>query len=427
MDLGLERITHVLKALENPQDKVPVVHLAGTNGKGSTCTYLARLLGGPGWGERRVGQFTSPHFLEPRDAIRINGIPIPPGQYQELHERLMTSTEGGEALTSFEQETAVAFLYFVAMEVDVALIECGLGGALDATNVCVQPLLCILTSISLDHEAILGGTILEITRAKVGILRPDVPVVLAHQEEATREVVEGVVRGRAGALGCPLYLAPDQFKDGKGPVPCPLPGKAQEGNLSTALTALSLLPSSLTPDMSPDRTRRALLGMRWAGRMDVQSLPPLPAPVLMDGAHNPAGAHALRQALGEEEPIGWILGLSQGKDVDGMLRELLRPGDRAILLGFSIPDGMPWCRCMDPRDVESRIVSILPSLPTRVFPTKNEKDGMAGREERESLVHQALTHASSSFVSHRPVICGSLYLLADVYRTLGLEAFSPTE
>ncbi|KAI9228083.1 MAG: Mur ligase [Piptocephalis tieghemiana] len=389
MDLGLDRITRVLDRLDRPQDKVPVIHLAGTNGKGSTVAYLGQMLRRGG---RRVGQFTSPHFLEPRDAIRVDGVPVDSGRYEVLQAQV-DAVKGGKELTSFERETVVAFLHFLEEGVEVAVVECGLGGELDATNVCSRPLLCILTAVSLDHQGHLGSTIPEIARVKVGIMRPGVPMLLAPQED---ERVEGVVRGRAKDLGCPVHLVQDQEMDS------PLGGRAQGRNVATALAALSLLPATLVEE-DGGRIGEWLEGIRWPGRMDRQRLEPLRDPVLLDGAHNPAGARALREVVDEEgmgQPIGWILGMSEGKDVEGVLRELLRPGDQVMTLGFSTPEGMPWCRCVDPQRLAQQV-----------------------KAEREGLVRQAMMEASKTVSTHRPVVCGSLYLLADVYRAFDLRAF----
>jgi dihydrofolate synthase/folylpolyglutamate synthase len=286
--LGLERIQRVLAALGNPERAYRVVHVAGTNGKGSTCAMIDAALRASGV---RTGLYTSPHLLEPTERIRIDGRDVTTAQFQRAFETVHAVAEQLDLdchPTYFETVTAMAFWLFREMGVETAVVEVGLGGRLDATNV-VQPALTVITPIDFDHESFLGGTIEHIAAEKAGILKPGVPAVFAAQ----RPEAAGVLDARAAELRVTVkraeeYEARDIQITARGSqfngITCPLAGEHQLANAITAVLACEAL------GVPPQGIAEA----RWPGRLEVVAPNP---DILLDGAHNPAGARALARYL----------------------------------------------------------------------------------------------------------------------------------
>jgi len=290
--LGLERIRAVLEALGNPERAFRVVHVAGTNGKGSTCAMIeAGLRAEKGAANVPTGLFTSPHLIEPTERIQIDGIPVSPADFERAFNIVHEAAEKLDLdchPTYFETVTAMAFWLFREMRVHTAVIEVGLGGRLDSTNV-VQPILTVITPIDFDHEAYLGHTIEAIAGEKAGILKPGVPAVFARQ----RPEALAVLLARAEQLQVPVTRAEsfeirDLHIDARGSrfsgLVCPLAGEHQVDNAVTAALALRVL------GVSPDGIKDA----RWPGRIEHVSPNP---DIILDGAHNPAGARALARYL----------------------------------------------------------------------------------------------------------------------------------
>lgn len=310
---GLDRIRAVLDALGNPQRAFRVVHVAGTNGKGSTCAMIeaglraSHLFEARQDGARpapkqpiRTGLFTSPHLIEPTERIQIFGVPVTPDQFQRAFS-VVHETAEKLALdchpTYFETVTAMAFWLFRELGVETAVIEVGLGGRLDATNV-VDPELTVITPIDFDHEIYLGHTLEAIAGEKAGILKPGVPAVFARQ----RPEASAVLEARAAELGVEVTRAEDfeicdleidaraasfsvsQSGVSRFSVRCPLAGEHQVDNAITAALALQIL------RVSPE----GIKATRWPGRLE--HVAPNPD-VILDGAHNPAGARALARYL----------------------------------------------------------------------------------------------------------------------------------
>jgi dihydrofolate synthase/folylpolyglutamate synthase len=293
--LGLERIAAVLDALGRPQDGCRFMHVAGTNGKGSTCAMIERGLRAAG---HRTGLFTSPHLIEPTERIRIQGVPIEAGEFAEAFERVHAAAERLLAAgvidlhpTYFETVTAMAMLVF-AGRTDMVVLETGLGGRLDATNI-VTPELCVITPVDYDHEAYLGKGIESIAAEKAGILKPGVRAVFARQRQEAAEVLER----RAHELGIDLvraaeYAVRDLALTARGStfrldamnLRCNLAGEHQVQNAVTAAMALRQLG---VPD---DAIRTGVETVEWPGRLEHVSERP---DIILDGAHNPAGARAL--------------------------------------------------------------------------------------------------------------------------------------
>jgi dihydrofolate synthase/folylpolyglutamate synthase len=297
--LGLDRIHAVLEALGRPHRKGRFVHVAGTNGKGSTAAMIESALRAHGV---RTGLFTSPHLAEPTERIRILGEPVSAARFAEAFDRVHAAAESLLETGAidfhpsyFETVAAMAFLIFAEEQVECVVLEVGLGGRLDATNV-VSPALCVVTPVDFDHEAYLGRSLEAIAGEKAGILKPGVPAVFARQ----RPEAEQVLAARAAALDCPLArtsewtvgnLALD--RDGSRfllsgerdlRIHCPLAGEHQVENATTAAAALVRL------GLPEAAIERGIAAARWPGRLErIRENPE----IVLDGAHNPAGARAL--------------------------------------------------------------------------------------------------------------------------------------
>jgi dihydrofolate synthase/folylpolyglutamate synthase len=301
--LGLERIGVVLDALGNPQDKLRFIHVAGTNGKGSTCAMIESGLRAAG---RHTGLFTSPHLAEPTERIRIDGVPVSAARFavafQQVHEcveRLAAEGAVDWHTTYFETVTAMAFLIFADERVDEVVLETGLGGRLDATNV-VNPDLCVITPVDFDHEAYLGKSLQAIAGEKAGILKRGVPAVFSRQ----RDEAAGVLEARAAELGVRVTHTADWNiseleADARGSrfrlsgerewnIVCPLAGEHQVENAATAAIAL------MRAGVADEAIERGIAQAEWPGRLErVREHPE----IVLDGAHNPAGARALAAYL----------------------------------------------------------------------------------------------------------------------------------
>lgn len=297
--LGLDNVRELLNRLGNPQDSLSVVHIAGTNGKGSTACALAALLGSGGL---QVGLYTSPHLHSFTERIRVSGSPISKMDVAALTEELRQHADG-IPITFFEFTTVLALVYFQRRKVDWVVLETGLGGRLDATNV-VQPRLSLLTPIAADHQAYLGASLNEITAEKAGILKAGIPVLCATQQPA----VLGLIEERAGQLQAPLLVSGQDWQVGASSpgtidfsggqwhlrdLPLPLAGAHQLENVGLALAAAECL-SRENCLLDPETFLRALKSLRWPGRLEWWNGP---SPVLLDGAHNAAGAQCLADYL----------------------------------------------------------------------------------------------------------------------------------
>jgi len=314
---GLERIRAVLEALGRPQDRLHFVHVAGTNGKGSVCAMLESALRAAG---RRTGLFTSPHLAEPTERIRIDGAPISAGRFAAAFDRVHACVESLIAAgtidlhtTYFETVTAMALTVFDEERVDMVVFEVGLGGRLDATNV-VIPDLAVITPIDFDHEAFLGKSLDSIAREKAGILKPGVPAVFARQRpEAARVLEARLVDARWSEHWPASRLEVDargsRFELAKLKIHCPLAGEHQTENAITAVLALMRLG---VPDSAIET---GIAGARWPGRLERVSENP---EIILDGAHNPAGARALAayiQRFYAQSRIRLIFGAMRDKAV----------------------------------------------------------------------------------------------------------------
>lgn len=333
---GLGGMRALLARLGDPQERLAVVHVGGTNGKGSTAAFVESALRAGG---KRTGLYTSPHLLRFTERIRLGGAELTQQEAAALGERVFAASSGEH--TFFEIATAMAFVAFAERGVDVAVIEVGLGGALDATNVVTRPLVTVVTGIALDHTEVLGDTPAAIAREKAGIFKPRVPAVIACDDLSARVVL----LGKAARVRAPAYLFGRDFDDGGLP-PLGLDGAHQRRNAALARQALALLPSSLRPgrEMLADGFAR----VRWPGRLERLS-----ARVLVDAAHNEEGARALAAALPDGERT-LILGVVADKDARAII-EALVPRVRRV-----IATAPPSPRALAPE----RLAALIPGAET---------------------------------------------------------------
>ncbi len=329
--LGLERVHEALEALGRPERRFPVLHVAGTNGKGSTCAFSAAALRAAG---HKVGLYTSPHLVRVNERFQVDGQDISDAllgqRILEVLERYPAAR--AEPMTYFEFGTVVALWHFAQEAVDVVVLEVGLGGRLDATNAAV-PLVTAITPVSFDHMEYLGRTLGAIAGEKAGILKPGVPVVVARQE---LEALEAIAR-RAGEVGAPLLLEGRDFALEAGPdgrlayrgpgfsglegLSLSLRGPHQRQNAAVALAALGQL-NARGVAVPPEAARTGLASARWPGRLEEVGSQPT---VLLDGAHNPAGVEVLLAGLRALYPgrrVHCVFGVVADKDRGPMMRAL---------------------------------------------------------------------------------------------------------
>lgn len=395
--LGLDRVEDLLAYLGNPQQQIPFIHVAGTNGKGSVCAYLSSVLTTAGY---RVGRYTSPHLVHWTERICINEQPIDPKQLVSLLNKIQIYTDEiaaqkGDIPTQFEALTAAAWCYFVMEKVDIAVIEVGLGGRLDATNVSNSPLVSIITSISYDHMSVLGSTLAEIGREKAGILKFERPAILGDIPPEAIAVFED----RLTELNCPaLWVKPAQKIEKNGTIwaryknisyPLTLLGDFQLLNSAVAIAALQVLQEQGW-QISREALEKGMGLANWPGRLQWQQW--RNHPLLIDGAHNPAGARGLRQYADQlGKPILWIMGMLNNKNHAEILQILLRPGDSLYLV--PVPDHITAA----PDHLAHLAQQICPNLTEiRTF------------SELSLALDQAILSESPTYC---PILCGSLYLI----------------
>jgi dihydrofolate synthase/folylpolyglutamate synthase len=341
--LGLDRIQKLLANLGNPHHRVPIIHVAGTNGKGSVCAYLSSVLTTAGY---QVGRYTSPHLVDWTERICLTEKPISDRVLQQLLLQVQNAIHPNEETpTQFEVITAAAMLYFALADVDVAVVEVGLGGRLDATNVYDRPLVTIITSISREHWQQLGPTLADIAKEKAGILKPGCPAVVGSLPAEA----QAVVRSRIIELDCPcVWVEPamelrtaeaqrTQRKADYGGIEYPLPllGEIQLTNSAIAIASVQILQQQGW-DISTEAIVNGMAKTKWAGRLQWTTW--RNHRLLIDGAHNPAAAIALRQYVDtlEVKSINWVMGMLSTKEHSEIFQALLRSGDTLYLV--PVPD-----------------------------------------------------------------------------------------
>ena len=408
IDLSLGRLTRLLDALGNPEHAMPpVIHVAGTNGKGSVVAYLDAMLRAAGY---RVNSYVSPHLVRFAERIRLDGVPIAEDSLRASLAHCEAVNDGAP-ITFFEITTAAAFHAFERDPSDVLLLEVGLGGRLDATNVIARPALTVITPVSIDHTHYLGETLPLIAAEKAGILKQGVTGVIGRQEAEADSVIEQV----AGGVGAPLARLGREWsferddshlivQDESGAGRYPLPGLAgghQVENAALAAVCARLLPGF---DVGDDAIAQGLREARWPGRLQRISWTGLAEgwDLWIDGGHNEAAARALaRVAEGwADRPLDLVVGMLNTRPPDDYLRPLA-PFVRR-LAAVAIPD-QAASRTAEEIDSVARALGI-------------ESEAAAG-------VGAAIARLSSGAAPPgRILVCGSLYLIGDVLATAGVPA-----
>ncbi len=382
VDWGLARTEAALATLGNPHQSYPTIHIGGTNGKGSVAAVLASVLSHAG---ARVGLFTSPHLCCFRERFQIGGQPVSNDELLEAGRETRGDLENA-GLTFFEAATVLGFHLFAKAEVDVAVIEVGLGGRLDSTNV-VQPIISAITNVAMDHHDYLGDTLTAIAGEKAGIIKAGVPLVTAETDSALLEVF----MDRAREVGAPFHaLDPDQVVQelevapkgnaftifsgpwGELPLISPLPGAHQAGNVALALRVLELLPPALLPDQ--EAVMEGVAEVRWPGRLQIEERPE--GTWVFDVAHNVAGVGALAASLprlGLPEPHVLLVGIQGDKDWRAMLPPLFAMTREAVLTQPpSVPPERRWHPLEAAGAVESRPnLHILPDFEEAMEGARN--------------------------------------------------------
>ena len=404
---GLERIQALMQALGNPERDYKIIHVTGTNGKGSVTTYISYALFTSGL---RVGRFTSPHLESYTERIEINDVQISKDAFGELISRVRQGVEqiiadGVEPPTQFEILTAAAFLFFKEQGVDYAVVEAGLGGLLDSTNV-VKPIVSVITNVTLDHQAYCGDTVEEIAKHKAGIIKEGIPVVTAAQGGPL-----GVIEEAAKEKHAPLYIFNRKFGiDSRSVVPggqimtisavdmapamlfTTMAGVHQSVNLACALQAVRLIMEQ-DDAISEETMREGFARATWAGRFEIKKA--LDRTFIFDGAHNAAGAESFNmtyQELFEDKPKTIIMAILSDKDENGIIREVVKPKDTVIAVAAPTPR----------TEIPEQLVENVRQCVKQVV------------AQTEESVSDALELAlRSTQAGDNIVVCGSLYILGE--------------
>ncbi len=406
-NFSISRMNRLLAALGNPHRKFRSVHVAGTKGKGSTATMVAEMLRSSG---HKVGLYTSPHVSTVRERIWVNGAMIPETTFTRIFREVAPAARSikGVEPTYFELLTAAAFLYFAKEEVDIGVVETGMGGRLDATNV-LSPKVCAITSISFDHGAQLGDTLELIAAEKAGIIKKGVPVVSAPQQPAVRKVLQEIAEQRSAPIQFVGQDIPFSYRFESAPelgphtrlclttpdsrfehLHGPLLGEHQTMNCALALLLLDTLKKRGFA-IDDRQAVEGLANVRMVGRMETISNDPR---ILVDGAHNAASIEALMRAIGQNVPYDSmvvIFGCHKDKDVDGMLRHIQLGADKVVFTSTGDP------RAVDAEELAAR------------YTERSGKMAQVGRTLEEAVA------IASCAVSPEDIICitGSFYLVGE--------------
>ena len=408
MNFGLERTRRLLEYLGNPHKKLKCVHIAGTNGKGSTSAMVAEILKESGY---KVGLYTSPFLEEFEERIQINSVNIPKEKLCIIVEKVSKAVEKvkSEGLgdpTEFEIITAAMFLYYYEENVDIAVIEVGLGGRLDSTNI-LDPILTVITSISYDHVGILGNTLREIATEKAGIIKEGVPLVLYPVEEEAKEAIVSVAKTK----NCEISFVGANDAEFVGfskerriyqivrynneEYKLSLLGTHQIINFSVVMKIVESL-RKLGYKITNKNVKVALENVIWKGRMEVISNSPY---VLLDGAHNLGGVEKLKESLEKYftySKLTLILGILGDKDVEHMLEKIIPSAEEVITVTPNSP------RAMNANELKSQIKKI------------SDKKVTAFEKYEEAFKYAKDISNEDDMI----LICGSLYMIGDMRKTI---------
>lgn len=409
MVLGLDRMEELLRRLGNPQDDLKVIHVAGTNGKGSVSKYLEEGLSTCGY---KMGLYTSPYIETFNERIRYDGADISDEDLEYYGQKVVSAAEamvadGLDSPTEFEVVTAIAFLYFAGRQADITILEVGLGGIGDSTNVVKSPLASVITSISYDHMAQLGSSLAEIAVNKAGIIKTGCPVIAnVPQRDAAK-----IIARKAYAMGSRLYdisgiraavsdetpfsqkVSMELYEKSYSDVEISMVGRHQAENLKTALATLEILRKSGAVKLDREALYEGLKRARQPGRFEVISEDPL---VIIDGAHNEAGAQALQETMAQHfagKKILFVAGILADKKIDSIVKFLTKITDHIIV---TEPD--------NPRKLAAE------KLAEHVADFGVAAEAVT---DVEAAVHRAKELADGYDVI---LFAGSLYLIGDVRR-----------
>lgn len=403
--LGLERITELCEKLGNPQNKTKIIHVAGTNGKGSFCTMLSAILRDSGY---RVGVFSSPALTEATDSFRINGKEISRDDFAEIMEDIIPYCEAmDDKPTEFEVLTALAFELFARKKCDIAVIECGMGGDTDSTNIINSPLLSVITNIAFDHTTFLGNTIQEIASHKAGIIKLARPVLYGGNNDEARTIISDIAAKNHSPIRVSnhsniknvksdLYGISADFQ-GFGHIATHMTGTYQQYNITNVLTAVEMLRNEglNIPDSA---VKSGLLSARLHGRFELISENPV---IIFDGSHNPDGIKQVSESIKKyfDTKVVLLIGVMADKDYELYPKMLGKYIDRVYTVK---PD--------NPRALDS--TTLLLSFM---------KYGILGAtcDDSNTVINIAIDYAMENNI---PLIAlGSLYLYKDFIRILNLH------
>lgn len=398
--LGLDTMRHLMAKLNNPQDKVKFIQVAGTNGKGSTAAYLTSILSEAGI---KVGRYTSPAVFSSTEQYFACGSCISESEYAQGMTAVAEAAASldGETPTAFEQETALAFWYFAKKGCELAILEAGLGGDMDATNIVTTTVCSIITSISMDHCRILGNKISEIAAHKAGIIKPGAPIICIEQKEDAMEPI----RAAAKAADTPLYeVHRDEvrqiFSDKRESIVffrefenlhLKMLGTCQPENAALALQAASVL--SCSYPIEKKHIYDGIEKTRWSGRFELHSGSP---DIILDGAHNPDGIRRLRESVNQmfgAVPICYVCGVLADKDYEKEIEILFGRASNV----FTVTPPSP--RAMKSTDLKAAIKDRFPQLKVIAF---------EGNDDIEKAMEAAISQ------NNPVVVCGTLTILARV-------------
>lgn len=426
INLGLQRIAKLLGHLNNPQNAYKSIHIAGTNGKGSTLAYISSVLT-----EAKIknGKFTSPHIINYHDCISINNQTYPKSKFDRINQQVIKiNNDLNLECTEFEILTATAFKIFALEEIEMALVEVGVGGRLDATNVLIPygetigtskggVVATAITKIGLDHEKLLGGTLLAIAKEKSGIIKYGIPCFVDSLNDS---IVLQAIREKSREISCPLSVVePIQANDDNQFIKySPLKGSYQANNLSLVVEILKSLPYRISEEILINGISKT----NWPGRLQTIQHKSLGS-ILLDGAHNESAAIELGKYLntkyrkqepeanmleGNHTPIILVIGMTKGKAIGNLLKHVVSENDIVIPTLFTQPENMPW--------INSELISTLTSIAKDYCrDVRNIGD--------DAHIHQVFQYLKNNkndkLLENKPiVVCGSLYLCGDVLREI---------
>ncbi len=412
--LELETIRNILARLGHPDTQYPCVHVAGTNGKGSTATYMASILQAAGF---KTGIYTSPHLVKFNERICIDGHMISDADVVAAYEAVNAADIGDRNATFFEIATAMAFYHFARQQVDWAVIETGMGGRFDATNI-VQPTVSVITNLSIEHTQYLGTTIQALATEKGGIIKAFTPVVTSVNQPSGIRTLKQIAKEKQA----PMYQYKQDFFVRKTPskptvtyrglnvriptITPPLPGDHQKENLGMALAACELIfdrrkANDPRYQLTSELVRQGLAGTRWPGRLEVIQQDPL---VILDGAHNLQAARVLGRYLSTTlagRKLTMVIGILDDKPHEAMLRHLLSVAHRVIITRAKIDRSLP--------------TAVLTAAAKKIF---------TGQIQVIETVSEAVSSAISS-TSKQDAVCiaGSLYVAGEAKEKFDLDFF----